>query len=206
MRRLLIVLVVLLSLNVVFASSTINEGENGYFVIKGYYNSSNSSECTFRLWSGAPQEPESEANRIYQSGFVTVDGLVEDSPSVIFHWSFVWTKNKSYRLTFTFTPLQSYVERTYFIPVHTFTMTCGSDIRNVEFLSDLEDPAPISGNYKFTGQNFENYKRSISYTANKNSDPKELNGTCSLTIFDYEKELSADFEYISYITVEFKVI
>ncbi|MCR4676875.1 MAG: hypothetical protein K5634_06570 [Sphaerochaetaceae bacterium] len=200
MRKLLIVLIVLLSLNVVFASSTITEGQNGTFVIKGYYESSNASDCTFRLWSGDQQEPESEANRIYQSGFVTVDGLVEDSPSVIFHWSFEWTKNKSYQLTFSFTPLQSYVERTYFIPEHSFSMECNENIQTVVY------DEKVSGSYKYPGKYLNNYKKSISYTANKSANPKELKGTCSLTVFDYEKELSADFEYISYITVEFKVI
>ncbi len=195
MRRLCLALTLILCLPAVFAATTIGENQNGQFNIRGFYDGAVASECTFRLWSGSSTQ---DSDRIYQSGFVSITDIQVERSYPIFNWKLEWTTNTSYTLTFTFSPLQSYVEKTYFIPAHTFTMVCGNSTNTAVY------DTKASGNYRYTSTYSGNYQRTISYTTNANANPRELSGSCKLMINDYETELAADFEYISYITVEFK--
>ena len=194
MKKILIVLFLLLSFNL-FAIST-----TGYVHINGYFEEQEST-VVFKVWEG---NNSSESDRIYHAGDITVSGDPTLSERTIFNWILYGNKSMIVNLTFTITPLQAFSNGTYYIPKHTVKMYDGVLTQTHEFAVSTTGTSPYP-NYRQSNSGAGvfivnsavfNYSESISDSVSKS-------GYCTLQVLEYDEDTAGNFDYVSYVTVEF---
>jgi len=193
MKKFAVLLFVLCSILSVYASTSITSGESANFGIKGYFEATSETTYSFIVWIG-------ESTRIYHSGNIVLEDLESFTDIEVFNWSFEWTSGTNLTLKFTFTPLQAYASKIYYIPAHTFTLSCdGKSDKTIEYSTKA------SGNFPYPEYTSDSDRiKSVNYNTSVSSTGS-LEGSCTLSISDYESESSDDFVYENEITVEFCV-
>lgn len=195
MKKLIILFMLICSLFGVFALNSVN----GSMVINGYYETAE-SEISFKVWEG---NSNLDSERVYHSGDVTVGNPVAEEV-VIFNWCLESTSAISVNLSFNITPLQAFSNGTYYIPKHTVAMYEGQVRQEHAFTT------------KSTGSSsYPDYRQStsgagsfiintavFSYSENLVANQPKT-GYCTLQVIDYEENSAGNFDYVSYVTVEF---
>lgn len=196
MKKILICLLVLLSSFSLFADLT----STGYVHINGYYEESESN-LVFRVWAA---DSNLDMDRIYHAGNIYTD----DDPTIgeitIFNWELSGNKNMDVVIVFTITPLQAFSNGTYYIPKHTVKMTDGTTLKTHEFATSTTGSSSYPGYRQGSSGASSFIVSSASFTYNENvkkNHPKS--GYCTLQIFEYDEDTAGNFDYVSYVTVEF---
>lgn len=194
MKKILVTLVLILISVSLFATVT----EHVY--INGYYEESESN-LVFRVWAS---DSDLDMDRIYHAGNI----YTEDDPTVgeitIFNWELSGNKNMDVTITFTITPLQAFSNGTYYVPKHTVKMTDGTTLKTHEFATATTGNSSYPGYRQGSSGASSFIVNSASFTYNenvKNNQPKS--GYCTLQILEYDEDTAGNFDYVSYVTVEF---
>lgn len=194
MKKILALILLFISFSL-FATST-----TGYVQINGYYEEQESS-VIFKVWK---EDHSTEADRIYHAGDIYTTGDPTLGEETIFNWILSGNKNMIVNLTFTITPLQAFSNGTYYIPKHTVKMYDGVLTKTHDFATSTTGTSPYpnyrqsnsgSGVYIINSAVF-NYSESISDSITKT-------GYCTLQILEYDEDTAGNFDYVSYVTVEF---
>ena len=196
MKKLLIIfLLIPLAL---FATST-----TGYVHINGYFEEQESA-VIFKVWEA---NYSAEANRIYHAGDIYTAGDPTLGEETIFNWILYGNKTMTVNLTFTITPLQAFSNGTYYIPKHTVKMYDGVLTQTHNFATATTGTSPYpnyrqsnsgAGVYIINSAVF-NYTESVSDLVSKT-------GYCTLQILEYDEDTAGNFDYVSYVTVEFSPV
>ena len=193
----LIILLIIFSFGVFALEST-----TGNILVNAYYDAPE-TKISFKVWSGVSTL---DINRIYHSGIITVDNPIS-SEITIFNWELGSTADVTVRLTFTITPLQAFFNGTYYIPKHTVAMYDGL-IRQEHAFSTKSTGSSSYPNYRQSSSGagaFIIKSATFSYDENLLSDQIKT-GHCTLKVLDYEEDSAGNFDYVSYVTVEFSVL
>ena len=194
MKKVLIVILLLISFNL-FASET-----TGYVHINGYFEEQESA-VIFKVWEG---NSSSESDRIYHAGDMTVSGDPILSERTIFNWLLSGNKNMTVNLTFTITPLQAFSNGTYYIPKHTVKMYDGVLTKTHEFAVSTTGTSPYP-NYRQSNSGAGAFivNSAVFDYSESISDSIFKTGYCTLQILEYDEDTAGNFDYVSYVTVEF---
>ena len=194
MKKIFVTLVLILISVSLFATVT----EHVY--INGYYEESESN-LVFRVWAS---DSDLDMDRIYHAGNI----YTEDDPTVgevtIFNWELSGNKNMDVTITFTITPLQAFSNGTYYVPKHTVKMTDGTTLKTHEFTTSTTGSSSYPGYRQGSSGASSFIVNSASFTYNENvkkNHPKS--GYCTLQILEYDEDTAGNFDYVSYVTVEF---
>ena len=194
MKKILATLVLILISVSLFATVT----EHVY--INGYYEESESN-LVFRVWAS---DSDLDMDRIYHAGNI----YTEDDPTIgeitIFNWELSGNKNMDVTITFTITPLQAFSNGTYYVPKHTVKMTDGTTLKTHEFATATTGSSSYPGYRQGSSGASSFIVNSASFTYNENvkkNHPKT--GYCTLQILEYDEDTAGNFDYVSYVTVEF---
>lgn len=194
MKKILMTLALILISVSLFATVT----EHVY--INGYYEESESS-LVFRVWAS---DSDLDMDRIYHAGNI----YTEDDPTAgeitIFNWELSGNKNIDVTITFTITPLQAFSNGTYYVPKHTVKMTDGTTLKTHEFATSTTGSSSYPGYRQGSSGASSFIVNSASFTYNENvkkNHPKS--GYCTLQILEYDEDTAGNFDYVSYVTVEF---
>ena len=194
MKKILILIFLLISFNL-FATQT-----TGYVHINGYFEEQESS-IIFKVWK---ETFSTESDRIYHAGEIYVSGDPTTGEKTIFNWILYGNKNMTVNLTFTITPLQAFSNGTYYIPKHTVKMYEGVLTQTHEFATSTTGTSPYP-NYRQSNSGagaFIINSAVFNYTENV-SDAITKTGYCTLQILEYDEDTAGNFDYVSYVTVEF---
>lgn len=194
MKKILVTLALVLISVSLFATVT----EHVY--INGYYEESESN-LVFRVWAA---DSDLDMDRIYHAGNI----YTEDDPTIgeitIFNWELSGNKNMDVTITFTITPLQAFSNGTYYVPKHTVKMTDGTTLKTHEFATATTGSSSYPGYRQGSSGASSFIVNSASFTYNENvkkNHPKT--GYCTLQILEYDEDTAGNFDYVSYVTVEF---
>lgn len=194
MKKILMTLVLILISVSLFATVT----EHVY--INGYYEESEFN-LVFRVWAS---DSDLDMDRIYHAGNI----YTEDDPTIgeitIFNWELSGNKNMDVTITFTITPLQAFSNGTYYVPKHTVKMTDGTTLKTHEFATATTGSSSYPGYRQGSSGASSFIVNSASFTYNENvkkNHPKT--GYCTLQILEYDEDTAGNFDYVSYVTVEF---
>ena len=194
MKKILATLVLILISVSLFATVT----EHVY--INGYYEESEFN-LVFRVWAS---DSDLDMDRIYHAGNI----YTEDDPTIgeitIFNWELSGNKNMDVTITFTITPLQAFSNGTYYVPKHTVKMTDGTTLKTHEFATATTGSSSYPGYRQGSSGASSFIVNSASFTYNENvkkNHPKT--GYCTLQILEYDEDTAGNFDYVSYVTVEF---
>lgn len=194
MKKILVTLALILISVSLFATVT----EHVY--INGYYEESESN-LIFRVWAS---DSDLDIDRIYHAGNI----YTEDDPTIgeitIFNWELSGNKNMDVTITFTITPLQAFSNGTYYVPKHTVKMTDGTTLKTHEFATSTTGSSSYPGYRQGSSGASSFIVSSASFTYNENvkkNHPKS--GYCTLQILEYDEDTAGNFDYVSYVTVEF---
>lgn len=194
MKKILATLVLILISVSLFATVT----EHVY--INGYYEESEFN-LVFRVWAS---DSDLDMDRIYHAGNI----YTEDDPTIgeitIFNWELSGNKNMDVTITFTITPLQAFSNGTYYVPKHTVKMTDGTTLKTHEFTTATTGSSSYPGYRQGSSGASSFIVNSASFTYNENvkkNHPKT--GYCTLQILEYDEDTAGNFDYVSYVTVEF---
>lgn len=194
MKKILALILLFISFSL-FATST-----TGYVHINGYYEEQESS-VIFKVWK---EDHSIEVDRIYHAGDIYTTGDPTLGEETIFNWILYGNKNMTVNLTFTITPLQAFSNGTYYIPKHTVKMYDGVLTKTHDFATSTTGTSPYP-NYRQSNSGTGvfivnsavfNYSESISDSVSKT-------GYCTLQILEYDEDTAGNFDYVSYVTVEF---
>ena len=198
MKKLIILFMLIFFLFGTYALGPVSEN----MVINGYYETTE-TEVSFRVWEG---NFALDAYRIYHAGDISVGNPV-DFEVTIFNWRLESTSNISVQLSFNITPLQAFSNGTYYIPKHTVAMYNGLVRQEHAFTT------------KSTGSSsYPDYRQSTSgagsfivntavFSYNENLVANQpQTGYCTLRVLDYEENSAGNFDYVSYVTVEFDTV
>ena len=197
MKKVLIIIFLLISFNL-FASVT-----TGYVYINGYYEE-HESAVIFKVWE---ENYSSESNRIYHAGDIYMTGDPTTGEETIFNWVLYGNKNMTVNLTFTVTPLQAFSNGTYYIPRHTVKMYDGVLTQSHDFATASTGTSPYPDYRQSTSGAgvFIVNSAVFNYTENV-SDVVSKTGYCTLQILEYDEDTAGNFDYVSYVTVEFSPV
>ncbi len=201
MKKLIAASIILLSLLPIFAdsgSTTITTGESSDFSIKGFFEGTTQTTYAFMVWTDDPV-----TDRIYHSGDIVLRNLTSLEGIPVFNWELQWSSGTNLTLSFTFTPLQSFTGRLYYIPAHTYRLTCnGQPDKSIVFGSTATGTFPFPGAYASESA----HRKSVNYSTVVSSGVGSMTGACYLSVNEYETTVADDFVYTTYIRVEFGVI
>ena len=197
MRRFLISILLLV---VVSFSLFALETRTGYVNINGYFEEERSS-VIFKVWK---ENLSSDSDRVYHAGEIYLSTDPTIGEQTIFNWELSGNKKMTVTLTFTIMPLQAFSNGTYYVPKHTVKMTDGTIVQTHEFATATTGSSSYPG-YR-QGQSgassFIVESAVFTYTEDiKKNTSKE--GHCTLQILEYDEDTAGNFDYVSYITVEF---
>ena len=197
MKKVLILVLLFISFSL-FASQTTD-----YVYINGYFEEQESA-VTFKVWEG---NNSSESDRIYHAGDISVLGDPTIGERTIFNWILYGNKNMTVNLIFTITPLQAFSNGTYYIPKHTLKMYDGVLTKTHEFTVLTTGTSPYP-NYRQSNSGAEVFVvNSAVFNYSENiSDVVSKSGYCTLQVLEYDEDTAGNFDYISYITVEFSPV
>lgn len=194
MRKILIVLIMVLISISLYAIVT------DHVYINGYYEEAEAN-LIFRVWAS---DSDLDMDRVYHAGNI----YTEDDPTVgeitIFNWELSGNKNMDVTITFTITPLQAFSNGTYYVPKHTVKMTDGTTLKTHEFATATTGSSSYPGYRQGSSGASSFIVNSASFTYNENvkkNHPKS--GYCTLQILEYDEDTAGNFDYVSYVTVEF---
>lgn len=194
MKKIFVTLVLILISVSLFATVT----EHVY--INGYYEESESN-LIFRVWAS---DSDLDIDRIYHAGNIYTDDDPTLGEVTIFNWELSGNKNMDVTITFTITPLQAFSNGTYYIPKHTIKMTDGTTLKTHEFATATTGTSPYPEYRQGSSGASSFIVNSASFTYNENvkrNHPKA--GYCTLQILEYDEDTAGNFDYVSYVTVEF---
>ncbi|MCQ2412480.1 MAG: hypothetical protein MJ057_05940 [Sphaerochaetaceae bacterium] len=182
--------------------------------IHGYYNSmSSDSSVDFKV-----TESVTGQNRNLLSSYVNLTDDYTTAAKEVFSWTLTGTSRNSASITFTFFPLQAYVNGYFYQPSYTITMTKNTTMIGEKTTS--ADNFKISGGASFSKAldnldgsvyiNGFNTENSIKYTgavaSNFPTDSQWIrSGTCKIQIKDYEKYIAGTFDYTCNVSVTYTV-
>jgi len=197
MKKILVIVLLLLSFNL-FALQNI-----GYVYINGFFEEQEST-VIFKVWEA---NHSAEADRIYHAGEIYTSGDPTIGEETIFNWILYGNRNITVNLSFTITPLQAFSNGTYYIPKHTVKMYDGVLTKTHEFTTATTGTSPYP-NYRQSNSGAGVYiinSAIFSYTENI-SDVISKTGYCTLQILEYDEDTAGNFDYVSYVTVEFSPV
>lgn len=197
MKKILVVLFLLISFNL-FATST-----TGYVHINGYYEEQEST-VVFKVWR---ETYSTESDRIYHAGDIYMSGDPTTGEVTIFNWALYGNKSMTVNLTFTVTPLQAFSNGTYYVPKHTVKMYDGVLTKTHDFSVSTTGTSPYP-DYRQSSSGAGSFivKSAVfSYTENI-SDSISKTGYCTYQILEYDEDTAGNFDYVSYVTVEFSPV
>ena len=111
---------------------------------------------------------------------------------------------KTCTITFTITPLQAFSNGTYYVPKHTVEMTDGVTLKTHEFTTSTTGSSSYPGYRQGSSGASSFIVNSAVFTYNENvkrNHPKS--GYCTLQVLEYDEDTAGNFDYVSYVTVEF---
>ena len=199
MRKLLIIIFSFISLSL-FATNPVTD----YVHVKGYYEEAESS-LIFKVWRQNEQE---DIGRVYHAGDIYLDGDPTTREERIFTWELSGNKNLTVNLTFTITPLQAYSNGTYHIPKHTLKMYSGDTTKTHEFSTATSGSTPYPEYRKGNkgDSSFIVLSAEFKYTNESITTQTPKSGYCTLRVLEYDEDTAGNFDYVSYVTVEFDTV
>ena len=194
MKKVFMILIILLFSFSLFAIVT------DHVYINGYYEESE-SDLIFRVWAS---DSNLDIDRIYHAGNIYTD----DDPTIgaitIFNWELSGNKNMDVTITFTITPLQAFSNGTYYVPKHTVKMTDGVTLKTHEFTTSTTGTSPYPEYRQGSSGASSFIVNSAVFTYNENVDRNQpKSGYCTLQVLEYDEDTAGNFDYVSYVTVEF---
>lgn len=198
MKKLLIFLLSFISFSL-FATNPVTD----YIHINGYYEEEESS-LIFKIWK---QDIQEDIGRIYHAGDIYLEGVDPTTSEVrIFTWELSGNKNLTVNLSFTITPLQAYSNGTYFIPKHTLKMYSGNDVKTHEFKDKKSATTSYPGYREGSASSYIIKSAVFNYTNESITALTPKSGYCTLRILAYDEDTAGNFDYVSYVTVEFSTV
>ena len=194
MKKILVILVLILISVSLFATVT------DHVYINGYYEEAEAN-LIFRGWAS---DSNLDMDRIYHAGDIYTDDDPTLGEITIFNWELSGNKNIDVTITFTITPLQAFSNGTYYVPKHTVKMTDGTTLKTHEFATSTSGSSSYPGYRQGSSGPSSFIVNSASFTYNENvkkNHPKS--GYCTLQILEYDEDTAGNFDYVSYVTVEF---
>ena len=199
MKKILIVVFVLIFSFSIFAY----ESTTGYVHINGYFEEQEST-LVFKVWK---ETSSIEADRIYHSGSIYTVGDPTIGELTVFNWELYGSQNLTVNLSFTITPLQAFSNGTYHIPKHTLKMYDGVLTKTHDFSTKSTGSSPYPDYRQSTSGAGSFIIKNAVFSYNETvSDTITKSGYCTLQIFDYDEDTAGNFDYVSYVTVEFDVV
>ena len=198
MRKIFVLILILISFNLFALDS-----KTGYVNINGYFEEQESA-LVFKVWK---DNSTLDADRIYHAGNIYSNGDPTIGELTIFNWELYGNKTLNISLTFTITPLQAFSNGTYYIPKHTFKMYDGVLTKTHNFSTASTGSSPYP-NYRQSSSGAGSFivnSAVFSYSESV-SDSVSKTGYCTLQILEYDEDTAGNFDYVSYITVEFDIV
>lgn len=197
MKRILILVFLLISFNL-FATST-----TGYVYINGYFEEQEST-VIFKVWR---ENYSTESDRIYHAGDIYMAGDPTTGEETIFNWLLSGNKSMTVNLTFTITPLQAFSNGTYYIPKHTVKMYDGVLTKTHDFATSTTGTSPYP-NYRqsSSGAGVFVINSAVFTYIESISDSISKTGYCTFEVLEYDEDTAGNFDYVSYVTVEFSPV
>ena len=199
MKKILVIVFILMLSFSLFAYET----KTGYVYVNGFFEQQESA-LVFKVWR---ENSILEADRIYHAGTIYTNGDPTVGEITVFNWELYGNKSLTINLNFTITPLQAFSNGTYHIPKHTLKMYDGVLTKTHTFPTKSTGSSP-----------YHNYRQSSSgsgvfiinsavFSYNETvSDAITKSGYCTLQIIDYDEDTAGNFDYVSYVTVEFDIV
>ena len=199
MKKIFVIFIVLLISFSLFAY----ESRNGYVHINGFFEESETS-LIFKVWK---ENFSSESERIYHSGDIFLDVNPIENEVTIFNWEVSGNKTLNINLTFTITPLQAFMGGTYYIPKHTLKMYDGVLTKTHNFSTATTGSSSYPGYRQSSSGSGVFIINSAVFSYDETiSDVITKSGYCTLQILSYDESTAGDFDYVSYVTVEFDIV
>lgn len=200
MRRLLISIILLIVVSFSFFAL---DSQTGYVYINGYFEETEAS-VVFKIWK---ENLSTDLDRIYHAGEIYLDGDPTSDEETIFNWELYGNRELTVHLVFTITPLQAFSNGTYYIPKHTVKMYDGVLTQTHTFATASTGSSSYPG-YRQSNSGAGSFiinSAVFSYDENIN-DVTSKTGYCTLEILEYDEDTAGNFDYVSYVTVEFSTI
>lgn len=189
----------------IFASSNHNPVSKS-ILINGYYEEEESN-LIFKIWK---QGIVDESGRIYHAGDIYLDGVDPTTSEVrIFTWELSGNKNLTVNLSFTITPLQAFSNGTYYIPKHTLRMYEGNALSYTHNFSTTSHGSSSYPGYRQSSSGAGSFIILSAVFAFNNvtiTAQASKTGFCTLQVLEYEEDTAGNFDYVSYVTVEFSSV
>ena len=194
MKKILVLIMIFLSFSL-FAY----ESKTDHVYVKGFFAQQEAS-LVFKVWKN-----DTNTNRIYHAGRVDVTGL-DAGEVTVFNWELTANTQLNITLKFTITPLQAFSNGTYFIPKHTVKMYDGSGAltQSHDFSTAKTGSSSYPGYRQSTSGDGVFIIKSAEFTYNETiNDQTPMSGYCTIRVLKYDDVTAGDFDYVSYVTVEF---
>lgn len=182
--------------------------------IKGYYKSATNGSVDFKI-----TESVTGQNRNLLSSYVNLTDDYTTASKEVFTWTLTGTSKNTVSITFTFFPLQAYVNGYYYQPAYTITMT--KNATKIGTATTTADNFQLSGGSSSFSKTLENRDGSVyingfntensiiyagAVTRNFSDGAEWIrSGTCSIQIKDYEKYIAGTFDYTCNVSVAYTV-
>ena len=194
MKKILALIMIFLSFSL-FAY----ESKTDHVYVKGFFAEQETS-IVFKVWK---EDSSFTEDRIYHAGRVDVTGL-EDEEVTVFNWMIAGNKQMNITLKFTITPLQAFSNGTYFIPKHTVKMYDGVLTQSHDFSTAKTGSSSYPGYRQATSGEGVFIINSAEFTYNETIDSNtSKSGYCTIQVLSYDDVTAGNFDYVSYVTVEF---
>ena len=176
------------------------ESNTDTLVIKGFLEESETS-IVFKVWK---ETGSTDSDRIYHSGDIYVENDLTAAETTVFNWELYGNKALTIQLNFTITPLQAYSHGTYYIPKHTVKMSDGTTTQTHEFSTSTTGSSSYPG-YRQGNSGAASFVincAEFSFTESI-SDVISKTGYCKMRVLEFDDNTAGNFDYVSYVTVEF---
>lgn len=194
MKKIFILIMIFLSFNL-FAY----ESKTDYVHVTGFFTESETS-LIFKVWK---EDSNLTADRVYHAGEISVSGLEQEEVTA-FNWELSGNKTMTITLTFTITPLQAFSNGTYFIPRHTVKMYDESTSQSHDFSTAQTGSSSYPGYRQSTSGAGVFVINSAEFTFTESiTSSTTKTGHCTIQVFNYDNVTAGNFDYVSYVTVEF---
>lgn len=179
------------------------ETTTGYVYINGYYEEQE-SEIALKVWR---ETYSLDSDRIYHAGDIYLGTDPTLGEQTVFNWELSGNRHTNVTLTFTITPLQAFSNGTYYIPKHTVKMTDGVTVNTHEFANATTGSSPYP-NYRQGSSGASSFiVNSAIFIYNEEVKKNHSkSGYCTLQVLEYDEDTAGNFDYVSYITVEFSPV
>ena len=198
MKKAIVLLMIFISFSLFALDST-----SGTLVITGFFEETESS-IVFKVWK---ESGSTDSDRVYHAGDIYIESNPTSAEVTIFNWELYGNKPLTILLHFTITPLQAYSNGTYYIPKHTVKMTDGVSTQTHAFAT-MESASSSYPGYRQGNSGASSFiinSAEFSFTESV-SDVISKTGSCSLQVLEYDDQTAGNFDYVSYVTVEFSTV